>query len=81
VLTYRDLKDELLTTIVGLEGVKNRGKLVSIEFYCKNIVSIANASRTELLDHFSLVRSSMLLSGKNFQFTIYDGTNDLLSRN
>lgn len=81
MLTYRDLKDELLTTIVGLESVENRRKLVGIEFYCENIVSIANASRTELLDNFSLVRSSMLLSGKNFPFTIYDGTNDLLSRN
>lgn len=80
MLTYRDLKDELLTTIVGLEGVENRRKLVGIEFYCENSVSIANASRTELPVHFSLVRSSMSLSWKNFQITIYDGTNDLLLR-
>jgi hypothetical protein len=32
--TYRDLKDELLSAIVGLEGIENRGELVGIEFYC-----------------------------------------------
>lgn len=31
--TYRDLKDELVAAIVGLESVKNRRKLVGIEFY------------------------------------------------
>jgi hypothetical protein len=31
-LTYCDLKDELVTTVVRLESVQNRRKLVGIEF-------------------------------------------------
>tara|TARA_R110002060_G_scaffold44412_2_gene55805 strand:+ start:893 stop:1018 length:126 start_codon:yes stop_codon:yes gene_type:complete len=37
LLTYRDLEDELLATIVGLKSVENRRKLVGIEFYCCNV--------------------------------------------
>jgi hypothetical protein len=34
VMTYRDLKDELLTTVVRLECIENRRKLHGIEFDC-----------------------------------------------
>ena len=34
VVTYRDLKDELLAIVFGLEGIENRRKLVGIEFDC-----------------------------------------------
>ena len=34
VMTYRDLKDELLTTVVRLEGIENGRKLHGIEFDC-----------------------------------------------
>jgi hypothetical protein len=31
-VTYRDLEDKLVTTIVRLEGIENRRKLVGVEF-------------------------------------------------
>ena len=34
-LTYSDLKDELVVAILGLQGVENRGKLVGVEFDCR----------------------------------------------
>jgi hypothetical protein len=34
VETYRDLKDEPLAIVVGLEGIENRRKLVGIELDC-----------------------------------------------
>jgi hypothetical protein len=32
--TYSDFEDELLATVVGLEGVKNGWELVGIELDC-----------------------------------------------
>ena len=41
--TYRDLENELLTTVIGLEGIENRRKLVGIEFdYSKVLESQYN---------------------------------------
>ena len=43
IATYRDLKDELLAIVFGLEGIKNGRKLVGIEFNCYNpSASISN---------------------------------------
>ena len=33
-MTYSDLEDELLVTILGLQSVENRGKLFGIELDC-----------------------------------------------
>lgn len=32
MLTYRDLKDQLLVTVHGLEGIENGRELVGVEF-------------------------------------------------
>jgi hypothetical protein len=32
VLTYRDLQDELLASVIRLEGIENGRKLVAVEF-------------------------------------------------
>lgn len=34
--TYRDLEDELLAVVLGLESVKNGRELGAVEFYCRN---------------------------------------------
>jgi hypothetical protein len=36
IATYRDLKDEPLAIVFGLEGIKNGRKLVGIKFDCYN---------------------------------------------
>lgn len=40
-MTYSDLEDESLVTILGLQSVENRGKLVGVELdYRKPLVSV-----------------------------------------
>lgn len=40
-LTYSDLEDELLVTILGLQSVENRGKLVGVELdYRRPLASV-----------------------------------------
>jgi hypothetical protein len=58
--TYRDLKDELLSTIVRLEGVENRGKLVGIEFHCVEILVLRFHHVSSLVSIFPSIRSLML---------------------
>jgi hypothetical protein len=38
-IAYSDLKDELLATVLGLEGVENRWELVGIELDCRTGIS------------------------------------------
>jgi hypothetical protein len=33
--TYRDLKDELLAVVLGLNGVENGRELVTVELHCR----------------------------------------------
>lgn len=35
--TYSNLKDELLATILGLNGVENRRELLTLEFDCEEV--------------------------------------------
>jgi hypothetical protein len=37
LLPYRDLKDELLATVIGLKGVENGRKLIGIELDYTNV--------------------------------------------
>lgn len=39
VLAYRDLEDELVATILGLEGIENGRQLIRVELDCINCVS------------------------------------------
>jgi hypothetical protein len=66
--TYRDLKDELLTTVFCLEGVENGRKLVGIEFhYIKTLVSRHHL----VLSFVSIFRAirALVIVEKNFLIT------------
>jgi hypothetical protein len=34
--TYRNLEDQLLAVVLGLNGVENGGKLLTIELHCSS---------------------------------------------
>jgi hypothetical protein len=78
-LTYRDLQDELLATVVGLEGIENGRKLGGVEFnYCSLSASypIVSAARRPIFDVSGAWRRAWRrIFGR---LTIDDGTNDLV---
>lgn len=46
-MAYRDLKHELLAVVCGLEGVEDRGQLVSEELDCREKVSILSVGDSQ----------------------------------
>lgn len=42
--TYRDLQGQLLSLVVGLNGVENSGKLLAVELDCTNTSEILTRS-------------------------------------
>jgi hypothetical protein len=75
--TYRDLEDELLATIVCLEGIENRRKLVGIEFYYIETLESRSRHVSSFVSIFDAIRSSMREEFSK-SLTIYDGTDDLM---
>lgn len=65
-LTYRDLKNELLATIVRLESVKNRGELVGIEFDCVSMSAPINLSTIKLLGQLYRDLELVVVGGRIF---------------
>jgi len=79
LMTYCDLKNESLASVVCLEGVENRRKLLSIEFNCEQLsvshFHCACSSSTLVI----AIRSLMSSVGRIFQsLTIHYGTDDLM---
>jgi hypothetical protein len=62
--TYRDLEDELLTTVIGLEGVENGRKLVGIEFYYIETLVSRYRHISSFVSIFHAIRSSLGFSKK-----------------
>ena len=76
--TYRDLEDELLSTVVCLEGVENRRKLVGVEFYCVETSAPSPHHVSSFVSIFHAIRSLLSRPKKILSLTIHNGTNNLM---
>lgn len=79
VLTYRDLEDELLATVVGLEGVENGRKLGRVEFDYHDPSASQPITPDARGPFFDVSRAWRRQERRIFgRLTIDDGTNDLM---
>lgn len=83
VMAYRNLKNELLATVFGGQGVQNGWELLSVELDCIKSSSAAvscvfHVATVALELGSSFVWRAVGLGGKRFSRTIDDGTDDLV---
>lgn len=77
MVSYSDLEDELLLTVLGVKGIENGWESISVELDWKR-ASVANLEGSTIVPNLHWIVRGQRRRGKEFSPTVNNGTNDLV---